>query len=72
VKAAFFAVLGAILFGAAAYFLVDAIGYWYGRRFIQSDSDINDFVAGGLVFVALSIMAGAFAGVKVARRRRRI
>ncbi len=69
-KAVLFAVLGAGLFGTAAYSLVDAFGYWYGRRFIRSNSDINDFVAGGLVFLVVSILVGALVGVKVARRRR--
>lgn len=70
-KRTFFTLLGAIAFLLTSYVLARLFGSWYGPRFIESDSDINDAYMGSLIFVLVSVIAGAIAGFKLGGRRKK-
>lgn len=59
--------LGAALGAGLSYFVVNAVGAWYGPRSIHSDADINDFMVAGLLFQAVCGMGGAVVGLRLAR-----
>ena len=70
-KRAFFTFLGAVAFLLASYALVRLFASWYGPRFIESDSDINDAYMGSLIFMLISVVVGAIVGFKLSGRRAR-
>lgn len=65
----FYALCGAVAAGMLSYFIADLFAYWYGPRFIRSDSDINDAYMGCLIFMAISVALGAVMGYRRAREK---
>ena len=62
VKRLAFVLAGTIIFGLVAYASTNAFGYWYGPRYIKSDSDINDIYIVFLIILVVGIIGGGFIG----------
>lgn len=67
-----YALCGALGSGVFSYFLVNAFSFWYGPRYIRSDSDINTVFLWSLIFMAFCMIFGAALGYYRGRSRSRL
>ena len=60
--------VGAAIAGFAAYWVLEAFGYWYGPRYIKSEEDIGNIYMVFLSLLMLAILGGAVLGFRVYRK----
>ncbi|MDA8447421.1 hypothetical protein [Paracidovorax valerianellae] len=65
-----YATCGALGSVILSYLIVNAFSYWYGPRYIKSDSDINTVFLWSLIFMAFCLVLGAIFGYRQGRPRK--